>query len=243
MDVAGNEAKLPSSEVFQALLSEALTQSSLQPAFNTSISSNSLDDEEDDALDGIAPGVNINVTKGATSESLPEGGGVAVEIGSEIVDGESPPLPSPSNDGYDAKDEDRVETRGNDPQTAVRLSVLRMLQSNGKFRKAQLRKIQYRHGLYQASLVQATSDSLRATDVLPNYPTAWVRAGDLLSDLWQIGESKQYYEKALSIDESLEESLGPILEDLETRRELLNRARTKIMMPEDTLQLALDVVG
>jgi len=239
MDVAGNEAKLPTSEIFEALISEALTSSSFQPAFNTSVLFKSIDDDEEDALDGTTTGVNGNDAEEARIESLSEGDDVALEIGSK----ESPTLSSSSNYRCDSKAEDRVKSRDNDPQTAFRLSVLRMLQSNGKLRKAQLRKIQYRHGLYQASLMQATSDALGATDFLPNYPMAWVRAGDLLSDLWQIGESKQYYEKALSIDESLDESLGPILEGLESRRELVNRARTNMMLPDDTLQLSLDVAG
>lgn len=155
-------------------------------------------------------------------------------------------------DGNDA-DEDLVDLAseggdvtvgsGSDPQTAVRLSVLRKLQTNGSLRKAQLRKIQYRHGLYQTSLLQAASDSLRATEALPSYPTAWLRAGELLSDLWKIKESVQYYEKALSIDESLEESLSSVLEGLEARQLLVDRARARKEWPEDSLQLALDIAG
>lgn len=108
-------------------------------------------------------------------------------------------------------------------------------------RKAQLRKLQFRHGLYQTSLLQAARDALRATEILPDYPVAWLRAGELLSDLWKIKESQQYYEKATSIDESLKESLSTILHQLEERRALVNEARSS--WPEDALQLALDIAG
>lgn len=108
-------------------------------------------------------------------------------------------------------------------------------------RKAQLRKLQFRHGLYQISLLQAARDALRATEILPDYPVAWLRAGELLSDLWKIKESQQYYEKATSIDESLKESLSTILLQLEERRALVNQARSS--WPEDALQLALDIAA
>eukprot|EP00536_Pseudo-nitzschia_multiseries_P013637 jgi/Psemu1/310123/fgenesh1_kg.595_\ len=130
-----------------------------------------------------------------------------------------------------------------DPQMASRLSMLCKLQSNGMFRDAQLRKLQYRHGLYQISLLQAARDSLKATEVLPNYSTAWLRAAEILSDLWKIRESKQYYEKAISIDSALEESLASVLNELEERQELLNRARASKDLSEDSLQLALDIAG
>ena len=72
-------------------------------------------------------------------------------------------------------------------------SVLKRLSSNGKQRRMELRKLQYRHGLYQMSLLSATQDSLRATELLPKYPTSWLRAGELLCQLWKLKESRQYY--------------------------------------------------
>jgi tetratricopeptide (TPR) repeat protein len=120
-------------------------------------------------------------------------------------------------------------------------SILQKLQMDGKRQQAKLRKIQYRHGLYQMSLLRAMQDSLRATALLPNYSTSWLRAGELLSQLWKLKESRQYYEKAMSLDESL--SLEPILKDLQRRQELLDRAGATEEWPEDSLRLALDVAG
>jgi tetratricopeptide (TPR) repeat protein len=120
-------------------------------------------------------------------------------------------------------------------------SILQKLEMDGKRQQAKLRKIQYRHGLYQMSLLRAMQDSLRATALLPNYSTSWLRAGELLSQLWKLKESRQYYEKAMSLDESL--SLEPILKDLQRRQDLLDRAGATEEWPEDSLRLALDVAG
>ena len=64
-----------------------------------------------------------------------------------------------------------------------------------------------------------------------------------MSDLWKIKESKQYYEKALSIDESLKGKISEVFKGLEARQELVDRARDNKEWPEDSLQLALDIVG
>jgi len=122
---------------------------------------------------------------------------------------------------------------------------LKRLQANGKQQQSQVRKLQYRHGLYQMSLLSAAQDSLRATELLPNYSTSWLRAGELLSQLWRLKESKQYYETALALDETLQESLEPILQDLQRRQDLLDRTRaTKEWSKADSyLRLALDVAG
>merc|ERR1719198_1163599 len=111
------------------------------------------------------------------------------------------------------------------PISPIALSVLKRLQANGKQQQSQVRKLQYRHGLYQMSLLSAAQDSLRATELLPNYSTSWLRAGELLSQLWRLKESKQYYETALTLDETLQESLEPILQDLQRRQDLLDRTR------------------
>lgn len=126
---------------------------------------------------------------------------------------------------------------------AVGLSVLNRLKRNGSVRRAQLRRVQYRHGLYQISLLQAAQDSLRATEIVPGYSTSWLQAGELLSDLWKIKESRQYYEKAVSIDTTLADSLGPMLQQLEQRQRLLDTARASKEWPEDLVRLALDVAG
>uniref|UniRef100_A0A7S4EFE5 Uncharacterized protein n=1 Tax=Pseudo-nitzschia australis TaxID=44445 RepID=A0A7S4EFE5_9STRA len=237
------ETKLPKSQVLQAIFSDTLAPPAF-PLLSESLSESSLPPKaENDSTSGI----NIVETndhdykKEGTHTVLSEGEGKAVEKKAENDDESSwsPSLLSSLVNTDTAKD----RSINIDPQTASRLSMLRKLQSNDMFQEAQLRKLQYRHGLYQISLLQAARDSLKATEVLPNYSTAWLRAGELLSDLWKTRESKQYYEKALSIDESLEESLDPILKELEARQELLKRARASDDLSEDSLQLALDIVG
>eukprot|EP00980_Cylindrotheca_fusiformis_P003395 scaffold756_cov133-Cylindrotheca_fusiformis.AAC.2 len=120
-------------------------------------------------------------------------------------------------------------------------SVLRKIQNDGKRQKATLRQIQYRHGLYQYALLHAAQDSLRATEILPNYSTSFLRAGEVLSELWKLKESQQYYEKAMSLDRNLYETLEPILGGLKRRQDLLDQARATREWPEDSLRLALDV--
>ncbi len=236
--IAEDGTNLPSSELLQGLLSDALSPSSPDISPEYGLLKDLDDGEGPDSGDceTIHDGYSVN-SETILNLSVQEGN-LSTDGTREDGDEESPPSPTLPN----FVDEDSG-IRDNDPQTAVRLSVLRKLQTNGSLRKAQLRKIQYRHGLYQTSLLQATRDSLRATEVLPNYPTAWLQAGELLSDLWKIKECKQYYEKAVSIDESLKESISPFLKELEARQELVDRTRDNKEWPEDSLQLALDIAG
>ena len=125
--------------------------------------------------------------------------------------------------------------------SAMANSVLQKLSVDGKRQQTNLKKIQFNHGLYQMSLLRAMQDSLRATELLPNYSTSWLRAGELLSQLWKVKESRQYYEKALSLDTTLK--LEPIWQDLQGRQDLLERALATQDWPEDSLRLALDVAG
>ena len=232
-DIAENGTNLPSSEILQSLLSAALSPSSVTFSPESPFEDEVEDGDNSDNGGGDTASYRNDVDKATENSSVKEHN---VTINGK---GSAPSQASSTLDPADGKD----ENRDNNPQTAVRLSVLRKLRTNGILRKAQLRKIQYRHGLYQTSLLQATRDSLRATEVLPSYPTAWLRAGELLSDLWKIKESQQYYEKALSIDETLEENISSVLKELEARQELVDRARDKKEWPEDSLQLALDIAG
>lgn len=153
----------------------------------------------------------------------------------------------------------------------VAYSVLKKIQGDGSRQNATLRQIQYRHGLYQYALLHAAQDSLRATEILPNYSTSFLRAGEVLSEvstpwsnglcrqqesrcmsqhqffytvqLWKLKESQEYYEKALALDENLQGTLEPILEGLQRRQDLLDQARATREWPEDSLRLALDVAG
>ena len=65
---------------------------------------------------------------------------------------------------------------------------------------------------------------------------------EILMDLWKIKESTQYYERAIALEPSLEESLAPVLKRLRQRQKLLEQARSN-GWPEDTLRLALDVAA
>lgn len=118
--------------------------------------------------------------------------------------------------------------------------IFRRVLQDTALQETQFRQTQYRHGLYQYALLQAAQDSLRATQLLPTYAESWRRAGEILSELWKLRESAQYYERAIELDDSLAESLRPIIDRLETRQELLDNARA-YGWSEDTLRLALDV--
>ena len=61
-------------------------------------------------------------------------------------------------------------------------------------------------------------------------------------DLWKIKESTQYYDRAIALDDTLEDSLAKVLERLTQRQKLIDQARSK-GWPEDTLRLALDVAA
>ena len=135
-----------------------------------------------------------------------------------------------------------ASTGGSD-RVGLANSVLNKLQQDGIRQQKVLRQIQYRHGLYQYALLHAAQDSLRATEILPTYSSSFLRAGEVLSELWKLKESQQYYEKALSLDKSLEDTLVPILQGLKRRQELLDHAKATREWPEDSLRLALDVAG
>jgi tetratricopeptide (TPR) repeat protein len=114
--------------------------------------------------------------------------------------------------------------------------------SDSKAQDRKFRNLKFRHGLYQYALLHAARDSLRATQLLPNYSNVWLSAGEILSELWKLKESAKYYEKAYELDPSLTDSLSPVVERLRKRQELLDNARA-YGWSEDTLRLALDVAG
>lgn len=122
-------------------------------------------------------------------------------------------------------------------------SVIRKLNSSGRKQQTELRQIQYRHGLYQYALLHATQDSLRATEILPGYSIAWVQAGELLGKLWKLKESRQYHDKAQSLDGNLGSRLELLQLDLKRRQDLLDQAQARTDWAEDSLRLALDIAG
>lgn len=105
----------------------------------------------------------------------------------------------------------------------------------------QYRKMQFRHGLYQYALLEAAQDALRATQLLPNYTESWIRAAEILTELWKLNESSQYYERAIELDPSLSSKITPLIKRLGVRQELLDSARV-FGWSDEILRLALDAV-
>jgi tetratricopeptide (TPR) repeat protein len=127
-------------------------------------------------------------------------------------------------------------------QPPLSVAVFRRILQDAEAQDRSFRGTQYRHGLYQYALLQAAQDALRATQVLPHYAAGWVRAADILGELWKLPEAVLYYERAMALDESLRPILLPVITRLQRRRDLLDDAR-KNRWSEDTLRLALDVAG
>jgi tetratricopeptide (TPR) repeat protein len=167
--------------------------------------------------------------------------------------------------------QDATSLSGSGGTSAVSMSFLQMLTRNGTKQKAQLRKVQYRHGLYQNSLLQAAQDSLKATELLPTYSTAFLRAGETLDELWRIKESRQYYEKAMELLQKRQEqflkddrqallekdgednnedtlatsisNLNSVFQNLDLRQMVLDQALSNQDWPKDSVRLALDVAS
>lgn len=125
---------------------------------------------------------------------------------------------------------------------SVSHSMFRRVLADAAQQEDCFRRTQYWHGLYQYALLQAAQDVLQATQLLPGYSRGWARAGEILSELWKLSESAQYYEKAVQCDPSLQPQLKPVIDRLRKRQELLESARA-YGWSEDTLRLALDVAG
>ncbi len=125
---------------------------------------------------------------------------------------------------------------------ALANSIFQRVMSDCKAQDKKFRKTKYRHGLYEYALLHATQDALRATQLLPQYAKAWLRAGDSLAELRKFKESAQYYQKALELDTSLSGVLTPLIQRLEKSQQFLDEARSN-GWSEDTLRLALDVTG
>lgn len=81
--------------------------------------------------------------------------------------------------------------------------------------------------LYEHALFSALQDLLTATVVLPGFAQAWRRAGDALSEIRMYSSAVDYYEVASSLDESLSESLVPVVERLRVMDRLVENAEAK----------------
>ena len=132
---------------------------------------------------------------------------------------------------------------GGPERAGLASSILRKLSTNGKRQQSELRTIQYRHGLYQYALLHATQDSLRATEILPSYSVAWLQAGELLGQLWKVKESRQYLDKAESLEGDIKVRLELLRTDLKRRQNLLDEAQSRLDWTDDSLRLALDIAG
>ena len=132
---------------------------------------------------------------------------------------------------------------GGPERAGLASSILRKLSTNGKRQQSELRTIQYRHGLYQYALLHATQDSLRATEILPSYSMAWLQAGELLGQLWKVKESRQYLDKAESLEGDIKVRLELLRTDLNRRQNLLDEAQSRLDWTDDSLRLALDIAG
>ncbi|GKY91383.1 hypothetical protein MPSEU_000110600 [Mayamaea pseudoterrestris] len=127
-------------------------------------------------------------------------------------------------------------------QPAIASSLFRRILENNVQQESQYRRTQYRHGLYQYALLAAAQDALRATELLPTYANAWLKAGELLSELWKLQESEQYFERAMELDTSLTTTVVPVIDRLRKRQELLDTARG-YGWSDITLRLALDATS
>lgn len=121
-------------------------------------------------------------------------------------------------------------------------SIFKRVLEDCKSQDKKFQNTKYWHGLYQFALLHAAQDSLRATQLLPDYAKTWLLAGEILAELWKLKESSQYYEKAIELDSSLSDTLRPVIERLQKRQDFLDNARA-YGCSEDTLRLALDVAG
>ena len=120
------------------------------------------------------------------------------------------------------------------------LSLFRSVLERTSAQTSRFRKTQYRHGLYQHALLKASQDALEATSLLPNYGTAFYRTGEILSELWKVKESLQYYDRAVALDPTLAPKVRSVTDRLQRRDELLESARA-YGWTDNALRLALDV--
>ncbi|CAM9173191.1 unnamed protein product [Choristocarpus tenellus] len=97
---------------------------------------------------------------------------------------------------------------------AARYVLLDMYAQYCQSRGSLYQKTKFRYGLYEFALLRACEDALRATQLLPNYPKCWLRAGDALGELCKYKEASGYYQVALDLDESMASVLVPTIAKL-----------------------------
>ena len=125
---------------------------------------------------------------------------------------------------------------------SMSVGIFERVLADARQQESKFLQTKFRHGLYQYALLHAARDALQATQLLPTNTQSWLQAGEILSELWIVGESLRYYEKAMQVDLSLTESITTIVEGLRQRKEVYEKARG-YGWPEDIVRLALDVAG
>lgn len=126
--------------------------------------------------------------------------------------------------------------------SALSSSIFQRLAGDSKLNTAKFRQIRYRHDMYEFALLHAVQDSLQSTQLLPKNAKAWLLAGECLAELRKLKESNQYYERALEIDPSMEQTLKGVMDKNRVSQEFMDAARAS-GFSGDTLRLALDVAA
>jgi tetratricopeptide (TPR) repeat protein len=91
--------------------------------------------------------------------------------------------------------------------------------------------------LYEHALLRALQDLLTATLLLPGFAQAWRRAGDALGELRQYHSAIEYYEVAVRLDTTLQDSLLPSIERLRVMERLVDNAESRGWPAEAILAL------
>lgn len=91
--------------------------------------------------------------------------------------------------------------------------------------------------LYEYSLTKALQDLLLATVLLPGFAQAWRRAADALSEVRLYSRAADYYEVAMSLDPTLQETVLPLVEKTRLFDRLMTNARSKGLATDVALSL------
>jgi tetratricopeptide (TPR) repeat protein len=91
--------------------------------------------------------------------------------------------------------------------------------------------------LYEHALLRSLQDLLTATLLLPGFAQAWRRAGDALGELRQYRSAIEYYEVAVRLDGSLQDTLLPSIERFRVMEKLVDNAESRGWPAEAILSL------
>eukprot|EP01031_Cornospumella_fuschlensis_P031275 gene31275-37795_t len=88
-----------------------------------------------------------------------------------------------------------------------------------------LDKVYFTSCLYQQSLTRALQDLLTCTTVLPSFPQAWRRIGDVLGEMLLFRQAIECYEAAIKLDSGLYSVLLGSVEKMKVLEKLVEKAR------------------